>query len=389
MKKLKLIYLVFSVAYVRSTFTGGEPPEFIFSMNVPMYVPFKTTLTGPDGDENFLKLANAELQYIKAKERVYSKILNNQGNPKAIKNAAINDKDYSSDDEYLISSGKWRGALKQYKYDSNKIGQKNEIDTEIKDKINEENLNKSVDGNAISKLIDLFVKESFGSTDKESEEMFHDRAVLTILANRPKSVLSVKNRSLKRLCYDSSAVRNHDKAVIITGTWEPKWQVSKDKDPKSKAKNPKNKNVDFEAVRKYVRYCLNKWKDPSVKDKEKWKSKVIAILEQETVMNGIPVSESTVYYVEDHLKRSKDSNKNVRANKVLKILACNGQYNNVSNQLRSHLEKWTSKTEAKEKKEFENSLDTILNQARVNVPRLRIMKHYLTDWFNAKNNTKQ
>ena len=50
----------------------------------------------------------------------------------------------------------------------------------------------------MQRLVDLFTNESFGKTEEESKQEFQKKAGLTILANRPKSVLAVKNRSLKQ-----------------------------------------------------------------------------------------------------------------------------------------------------------------------------------------------
>lgn len=90
---------------------------------------------------------------------------------------------------------------------------------------------------------------------------------LAILANRPKSVLSAKNSSLK-------TEHNDPRGIVIKGAWAPQWEYRKGKGHFSE--------VTYDHPRRYVRYCLKKWQAAiSPEDKEKWQNKVIAVLEQE------------------------------------------------------------------------------------------------------------
>lgn len=255
-----------------SIICAGESPEFVFAPNIPAYVPFESTLHAlaeerdvhlskkesiPENlklsiTEEFSRLAKAELEHIEAKEAGYSE------RKKKIKNPPIADDGYSSDIEYIIrdnnSSKQWRGAYTSYDL--------------TKQRVHIPTLNTERDAVRVSKLIELFVNESFDTTNEASQPIFQGRMCLAILANRPKSVLSVKNSSLKTAHNDDMG------AIVIKGAWAPQWEYRKGKGHFSE--------VTYDHPRRYVRYCLKKWQAAkSPEEKEKWQNKVIAVLEQE------------------------------------------------------------------------------------------------------------
>ena len=276
-------YLFLGTVSAISILYASESPEFIFAPNIPVYVSFKSELhslieerdANPNKkelvaqdlrakiNEEFSRLATAELDHIAAKKAVY------QQRGKQIKNPPISNDEYSSDIEYVIRPAQyvdkkkkkhvdnptqWRGAYQSY--DLTKKREHLSL------------LNAEQDKAELSKLIGLFEKESFGTSDKASQPLFQDRMCLAILSNRPKSVLSVKNSSLK-------TAHNDPRAVVIKGAWAPRWELRK------KGVGKIN-NAAYTEPRKYVRYCLKKWWEAgSPEEKEKWQNKVIDILEQE------------------------------------------------------------------------------------------------------------
>lgn len=281
MKRAK--YLFLGTVSAISIINASESPEFIFAPNIPVYVPFKSELHSlieerdvssnkkepvsqdlrAKINEEFSRLATAELDHIAAKAAVY------QQRGKQIKNPPISNDEYSSDIEYVIRPAQhvdkkkekhvdnhtqWRGAY--HSYDLTKTREHLSLHNAEQDKAE------------ISKLISLFEKESFGTSDGASQPLFQDRMCLAILANRPKSVLSVKNSSLK-------TAHNDPRAVVIKGAWAPQWS--------RKGSDGKYSKVDsYREPRKYVRYCLIKWREAGFpEEKEKWQNKVIDILEQE------------------------------------------------------------------------------------------------------------
>lgn len=302
----------------------GSTPEYIFAPNIPAYVPFESTLHAlverhkeakielrnivttlfcycrffnndiqtlqslEDFIEScpstlselqqaisteFARLANAELDYFKTKEAAYQSL------GKRIKNTPFSDKLYRSAMQYVIRpaqhwnnkkkefvdySTQWRGAYKSYDLK--------------KERAHTTSINVAQDAARLSTLIDLFSKESFCTSDSASLEMFNDHMCLAILANRPKSVFSIKNSSLKR-------EHNDPRAIVIKGAWAPQWEFWINDEFECE--------VSYAVPRRFVRCCLKKWQAAtSTEDKEKWQNKVIAVLEQEHhVSNHVPYRE--------------------------------------------------------------------------------------------------
>jgi hypothetical protein len=245
---LNILFFIIGLPLCVSAATSAD---FIFVAEVPVYVPCISV----EMDD----LLQKEYEYLDHKRRFKQKL----------KCEAITEDEYSSDIEYVIrnklrwdkkkrkyvdASPQWRGSFKTYDT------KKKRIPTSIR-------MNEEHETTHIKKLIDLFANESFGVSDEESQAEFQQRMRLAILANRPKSVLSIRNSSLK-------TAHNDSRAVVIKGAWAPQWEYRKGRGHFSK--------VPYTKVRRYVRYCLLKWNQAStIEVKEKWKNKIISVLEQE------------------------------------------------------------------------------------------------------------
>ena len=143
------------------------------------------------------------------------------------------------DVEYSISEDKWRGTPKYYK----KV-----LST------TERTLNFEEDKANLLKLISLFEKESFGVTAEESKTEASEKLRIVLLANRMKSIFVTKNQSLKIQHNDLG----YDNVLVLRGSWEPKWV---------KSKGNKKVEVNFNEVRRYMRFCLQEYKN-SLKPEE-------------------------------------------------------------------------------------------------------------------------
>jgi hypothetical protein len=209
---LTLIYLISNTAISSS--------EFVFVAEIPTYCPFKETK-----EDILFDLEKPLASNINFHETKYS-----------------------------IHNGKWRGKLSTY--DKTPRSERAHI------------LNIESDQNRLKKLAQLFQKEAFGSCDEESKHQFDCSMRLVLLANRMKSILAVKNKSIKHI--SNQEIDPSGKALIIKGLWEPKWVK-------------RGKVVSLKEVRQYLRYCIKKAKDTSISDQDrlKWKQKAHDLLEEE------------------------------------------------------------------------------------------------------------
>tara|TARA_R110002095_G_scaffold169444_3_gene147179 strand:+ start:2018 stop:4375 length:2358 start_codon:yes stop_codon:yes gene_type:complete len=255
----RYLFLLFSIFSSTICFSS-LPRDFIFIAEIPTYTPFKTQL-------NLEELLQKEAEYIGSKK--------SWNNP----TPCLEEKMFVIDCGAKATKKVTRGRFTPYDQ------KKNESSGVLNVETDEQN---------IRSVIDLFSKESFGITDEESLEESAEALRLIILANRIKSIVSVKNQSLK-VPYDYAG------ALILRGVWEPQWfQKTK------KGKGFKYTPITFKDVRGYLRACLRKIKDPSLTndEKEKWLKEIHTLLSEENKTSGfVPYHE-----LREHLRIAKTRN---------------------------------------------------------------------------------
>lgn len=255
----RYLFLLFCI-FSSTTCFSSLPRDFIFIAKIPTHTPFKAPL-------NPQELLQKEAEYIKSKS--------SWDYPTPYLEEKILVIDCGAEATKKVTRGRFTP------YDQKKK-QSNDV------------LNIETDEQNIRSVIDLFTKESFGATDEESREESAEALRLIILANRMKSIISVKNHSLK-VHYD------YENALILRGVWEPQWfQKTK------KGKGFKYTPISFKDVRGYVRACLKKIKDPSLTkgEKEKWLKEIHTLLAEENKASGyVPYHE-----LREHLRIAKTRN---------------------------------------------------------------------------------
>lgn len=210
-------YINFSLfCFVLTHSFGFSTQEFIFSVDVPVYLPY--AFKASDQKE----LIKSEVHHFDQKCVKHSEKREKHNLYQFLESDFTPGREpYSIQDKGAKS--KWRGFLKLYKpnYDVNLVTtdiRSCEGAKKIKEGQSIPNLDEEI--SQINKLIHLFKDESFGFNTEESREQFSKKMQLNILLNRMRSISSTRNKSLKRYTDD---LDKDGSVLIMRAFWEPKW----------------------------------------------------------------------------------------------------------------------------------------------------------------------
>lgn len=214
----------FSVILVSIATLAYGSQQFIFSLDIPVYVPYSIKASEQREliGEEYKHFEQKCVKHPKKREKHSYYVFSEQ-------DFIPGKEPYSIDLHKPQKTAKkreekeWRGFLKLYKPNlGSDIETTNTRAREGAKKIKTGQIISNLDTETtqINRLIQLFKDEAFGVTAEESRKQFSQKMQLTLLLNRVRSISATRNKSLKRY---TDTLDNDSSVLLIRAFWEPKW----------------------------------------------------------------------------------------------------------------------------------------------------------------------